>query len=159
MDALTLLMKQHREVEKLFEQFEAADDDDRKLEIFEKVADAIAVHATIEETYFYPALRSKGTREDLAEAYDEHNTVKQLLQTAMKSTDAPGFDGCVAAVKGALLHHVEEEESSLFKKARGLLDKDQFDDIGQKMQDLADDLWKKGDPRKSIKPAKMPAPA
>jgi len=159
MDALALLEKQHREVEKLFGQFETAKDEDRKIEIFEKLADAIAVHSTIEETHFYPALRSKGTKEDLAEAYDEHNTVKRLLVEAMRSTQSPGFDGLVAAVKGALLHHVKEEEGTLFPKARGALDKHQLGEIGQKMQAQADELFQKGSPRTSVKPTKVPTPA
>src|SRR4051812_33219359 len=42
--------------------------------------------------------------------FDEHLEIKKLLLDAMRSTEEPGFDGKVAALKGAVEHHVEEEE-------------------------------------------------
>ena len=60
----------------------------------------------------------------LEEAYDEHLEIKKLILDAMSSTDEPGFDGKVAALKGAVEHHVEEEEGELFPKVTKLLGKD-----------------------------------
>src|SRR5690349_20234552 len=111
MDALALLKTQHRLVEQLFEEFESNEEDEAKQTIFEQIADNLAVHCAIEERIFYPAVRARQTEENLEEAYDEHLDAKKIILEAMQDPEAPGFDGKVAALKGAVLHHVEEEES------------------------------------------------
>lgn len=159
MDAFTLLKRQHREVAALFEKFENSDDDDTKQELFEQIADQLAIHTQIEEKYFYPACRAKSTQEDLAEAWDEHKEVKQLLVHALDSVDNPGFDGLVAAIKGGVEHHVDEEENELFPKVKKLLDKDELADIGDKMNALAESLLKKGNARNLLSKPAARAPA
>ena len=57
-DAISLLKNDHREVEALFSQFEAASGSARKRAIVQKICDALTVHATIEEMIFYPPARA-----------------------------------------------------------------------------------------------------
>ncbi len=159
MDALDLLKGQHKEINALFDRFENSDQQSEKLRLFEQIADMLAIHTMIEEKHFYPAARSKGTREDLAEAYDEHKEVKKLLLHAMKSTSAPGFDGLVAAIRGGLEHHIHEEETNLFPKVKKLLDKKELEDIRGKLDTMTEELRKKGNARThiSLTPVKAPA--
>jgi len=156
MDAIMLLKQQHRLVEELFEEFEGCDDDSEKQEIFSEIADNLAVHASVEERHFYPAVRARQTEEQLEEAYDEHLEVKKLILDAMHDPDAPGFDGKVAALKGAVEHHVKEEEEELFPKVERLLDEDAREAIGQLMELEANQLFEAGNPRESIKPESEP---
>ncbi|MCU1282514.1 MAG: Cation-binding protein, hemerythrin family [bacterium] len=151
MDAIKLLKEQHRLVEKLFEQFESSEDDDAKKNLFFEIADNLAVHATIEERWFYPAVRARQTEEQLEEAYDEHLEVKKLILDGLQSTGAPGFDGRVAALKGAVEHHVEEEEEELFPEVQKLMQKDALEALGQQMEAEAMQLMEAGAPRKSIR--------
>lgn len=51
-DALALLKADHREVEPLFETFEAARGALRKAKIVHQICDALTVHAAIEEEIF-----------------------------------------------------------------------------------------------------------
>lgn len=159
MDSIALLKRQHKDVKALFDRFENSDEDAEKLRIFQQIADFIAIHMIIEETHFYPAARAKGTREDLAEAYDEHKEVKKLLLHAMKSTSAPGFDGLVAAIRGGLEHHIDEEENNLFPKVQKLLDKKQLEEIGAKLDTMTNELRKKGNARTRISTTPEKAPA
>ena len=55
MNAIKMLKQQHREVEKLFKQLEAAKSAGPRTKTFNEIADALAIHATIEERHFYPA--------------------------------------------------------------------------------------------------------
>ena len=150
MDAIKLLKDQHRLVEKLFEQFDASEDDDEKQALFDEIADNLAVHATIEERFFYPAVRARQTEEDIEEAYDEHLEVKQLILDAMNHPDAPGFDGKVAALKGAVLHHVEEEEDQLFAEVRKLMTAEALEALAQLMEAEANKLMEAGAPRATV---------
>jgi hemerythrin superfamily protein len=151
MDAITLLKQQHREVEKLFTSFEETESDEEKVSIFEKIADALAVHATIEERHFYPAVRARQTEEQIEEAYDEHLDIKMLLRQGVEDTEAPGFDGLVAAIKGAVEHHVDEEENEMFPEVNKLLTAEALEALGQTMEAEAMVLMEKGNPRFDIR--------
>ena len=97
MNVLTLLKNQHQEVAELYAAFEASDDDAEKLELFNQIADDLAVHSTIEERHFYPAIRARDTQKELTEAYDEHLEVKKLLVDCMRSTSTPAIARPVSA--------------------------------------------------------------
>lgn len=158
MDAVDVLKKQHRLVERLFKQFEATDDDAQKKAIFDEIADNLAVHTAIEERIFYPAVRARQTEEQLEEAFDEHLDAKKILLEAMDDPDAPGFDGKVAALKGAVLHHVEEEEEELFATVRKLMTTNALEALGQMMEAEALQMMSLGSPRLKVRPkAETPA--
>lgn len=151
MDAIKLLKQQHRLVENLFSGFEDTDDDDEKEQLFFEIADNLAVHASIEERFFYPAVRSKRTEERVDESYEEHLEMKKLLLDAMHSTDEPGFDGKVAALKGSVLHHVQEEEDELFPEVTQLLERDALEAIGQQMEADTEEMMSSGEPRNTVR--------
>ena len=159
MNVLTLLKNQHQEVAELYAAFEASDDDAEKLELFNQIADDLAVHSTIEERHFYPAIRARDTQKELTEAYDEHLEVKKLLVDCMRSTSTPGFDGKVAALMGAVEHHVDEEEDEMFPKVKKLLNRDQLEAIGQAMEAEGEQLKGLGAPRRMVKVAIEPPAA
>ena len=52
-DALTLLKEDHRAVEKLFKEFEAAKGDGRKQKLAHQICLDLSVHAELEEALFY----------------------------------------------------------------------------------------------------------
>jgi hemerythrin superfamily protein len=148
MDALRLLKRQHRLVARLFDEYEQSDRDDAKKELFSEIADNLAVHAIIEERWFYPALRAQKTEEELEAAYDEHIDIKKLIIEAIHVTDE--LDARVAALKAAVEHHVAEEERELFPIAGQLLTDETLESLGQKMQGDADTLIDGGAPRNLI---------
>jgi hemerythrin superfamily protein len=150
MDAIKLLKQQHREVEALWKKFEKAEEDDVKEALFNEIADNLAVHASIEEKYFYPAVRARQTEEQLEEAYDEHLEVKKLLVDAMNGTDKPGFDGMVAAIMGAVMHHVEEEEEELFPTVKKIMEPEALEALGQLMEGEATTLLEAGNARRMV---------
>lgn len=121
-DAIALLKSDHREVEKLFDQFEKTKSADRKRAIVGKVCDALTIHAKIEEEIFYPqareALRRKGD-DLLDEAEVEHDGIKGLV-AELKGADPNEnlYDARVKVLSEYVKHHVKEEEGELFPKVR-----------------------------------------
>ena len=69
----------------------------------------------------------------------------------MRSTDEPGFDGKVAALKGIVLHHVDEEESELLPEAKKLLGTDALDALGQQMEAQTEIMKSEGNARYSVR--------
>jgi hemerythrin superfamily protein len=121
--ALDLLKADHAEVKKLFqhfEQFKKNEDLDGMQDVAQNASRALRIHAQIEEEIFYPALREASDADDaLDEANVEHSHIKELVQD-IEGAD-PGDDLFAARVKVLseyVQHHVEEEESTIFTKAR-----------------------------------------
>lgn len=71
MDAIALLNEQHDEVDELFAKAEKARNPETKRRLFVKLADALAMHAAIEEKIFYPAVNARRTEDLLLEALEE----------------------------------------------------------------------------------------
>lgn len=121
-DAIALLKEDHRNVEKLFEQFEKTKSDDRKLKIAQQICTELIIHTMIEEELFYPALRSKVDDDMMDEAYVEHDGAKMLI--AEITAGAPGaafFEAKVSVLSEEIKHHVKEEErpkDGMFAQAR-----------------------------------------
>src|SRR5438067_12794774 len=140
MNAIALLKKQHEEAKELLAALEDAEVEDKE-ELFEKLADALAAHAAIEEQHFYPATKDDRTADLLHEAVEEHLSVKRLIADLldMPPSDAQ-FDAKVKVLKEQVEHHIEEEEGQLFpavKKAHGA---QELDDLGALMEETAEEL-------------------
>ena len=120
--AISLLKGDHREVEHLFTQFEAATGSARKKALVQKIADALTVHTTIEEAIFYPPARAalKRAGEDLLdEAVVEHEGIKWRLDLLKRMNPEDDlYDAEVKVLSEYVKHHVKEEERELFPKLR-----------------------------------------
>ncbi|QSN63868.1 hemerythrin domain-containing protein (plasmid) [Caballeronia sp. M1242] len=120
-----MLEEDHRAVEQLFEAFDRAPKDDleRKSTLVQRACELLTIHAIVEEELLYPAAReafgSDDEKIDVEEAYVEHFLVKTLIEkfTQLKAGDE-GFDATFRVLKENVMHHVEEEESELFKEIR-----------------------------------------
>jgi hemerythrin superfamily protein len=147
MDAIELLESQHREVEALFGKCEKANGE-AKRQLFEKIADALAVHAAIEEKHFYPATRSARTEELLQQAVEEHLSIKRIIADLLEMDPAEAqFDARIKDLQERVAHHVEEEQRDLFPRVRQLLSGEELFDLGVVMEDLAGGLKAGGSPR------------
>ena len=151
MDAITLLTAQHQEVADLFQQLEESDEVDVKRACFEEIADDLVIHASIEERFFYPAVHAQQTEQELVESVNEHLEIKKLLVDALESIGEPGWGAKVAALKGAVEHHVQEEEGELFPQARQLLGDDGLEAIGQRLDTEVEMMKAQGVPRVNAK--------
>jgi hypothetical protein len=115
-DAIQLLKADHREVEKLFAQFEKASGDERKMQIARKICMELKVHTQIEEEIFYPTSREFLKDDEIVnEAVVEHQAAKDLI-AQIEGMDAADemFDAKVTVLQEQIEHHVEEEEKEYF---------------------------------------------
>src|SRR3954469_3223536 len=119
--AVTLLKKDHREVEGWFDEYEQLEEDREKLELFNRIALALKVHTMIEEEIFYPEERGEVEDDMLDEAYVEHDGAKKMIAEieAMKPSDE-FYDAKVKVLGEYIKHHVKEEEQpgGIFAQAK-----------------------------------------
>ncbi len=132
LNAIDMLRDQHREVEGLFEQYEDADDDDKQ-RLCELICDKLAIHATIEEKHFYPAVRAERTEDILLESLEEHVQIKRCIADLLDEDDAQKLEAIVSVLKEEVQHHVEEEEGQLFPKVQRLFDAERLEALAQEM--------------------------
>ena len=125
-DACDLLDADHRTVKKLFKSFdELAGSKSRttsakRREIAQQICHELTIHAQIEEEIFYPQLRAAIKETDLlAEALVEHATAKELIAQIEEAQEADEtFDAKVTVLGEYIDHHVKEERTQIFPKAR-----------------------------------------
>ena len=119
MDAITLLKKDHDDVNAMFEEFESADED-RKFELAAEICQALTVHATIEEEIFYPQVREAIEAEDLMlEAEVEHDSAKYLIERIQEGEiDEVQLSAMIKVLKEYVNHHVDEEQRKMFPRVK-----------------------------------------
>ena len=123
-DAVDLLDADHKAVKKMFMDHATLCEDgapsSEKHALSQRICQALAVHAQIEEEVFYPQVR-KAIGEDalMDEALQEHAEAKALIAQieAMKATDA-GNDAAVRQLGILIDQHVLKEQEHIFLKAR-----------------------------------------
>ena len=119
-DAVALLRNDHKVVSELFDQYEKARVRSRKEELVAQICSELTVHAQIEEEIFYPAVKQALKDKELVpEATVEHATLKSLI-AEVEGAEADGemFDAKVKVMSEYVKHHVKEEQSEMFPKAK-----------------------------------------
>lgn len=129
-DVLALLQEDHKRVQKMFKQFDKQfdkmdhTDADSTGELVETACRELEIHAKLEEELFYPALREAFAEEEehielLEEAQIEHDSAKQLIASlrALQPGEAR-YAAAFIVLSEYVKHHIEEEESQIFKQAK-----------------------------------------
>src|SRR3954471_1990070 len=115
MDAIELLKHDHKEVQKIFKEFEKSKDemdDAQKGEIVRKCCMELKIHTQLEEEIFYPAAREAIEDEELLdEAEVEHAAAKQLIgELEQMEPGEEMYDARFTVLGEYVNHHIKEEE-------------------------------------------------
>ena len=115
-DATTLLDEDHNAVIRLFEQYKAAHEDNRRRVLAQQICQELLVHMTIEDEIFYPAFRQATHDEELLkDAAHEHQEARELIA---KLQDRPTDAKLMLELEDGILHHVNDEREEMFPEAR-----------------------------------------
>jgi len=151
MNAIELLETQHHDVDDLFARLEKGGGSAKtRQKLFDDLADLLAIHASIEELHFYPAVKAAKTEENVEHSLEEHLDIKRLLSMCMASSvGSEKFAARLRELKEEVQHHVKDERTELFPKVRRILNADQLEAIGQEMTSTMAEL-QKGHPRRDV---------
>jgi len=122
-EPMEMLIADHREVQKMFKQFEKLkeqDDDQSKRDLVDLTCAELKVHTQIEEEIFYPAAREALAEGDLvAEALVEHNSAKELIAKLQGSdANAEEYAAMFTVLGEYVNHHIAEEQNEMFPKLK-----------------------------------------
>ena len=139
MNVFELLKTDHKKVSGIFEKLEPTTERAVKTreELFTKLKEELDLHAHIEETIFYPAIKQEAeTRAITLEGFEEHHVIKTLLkELEAMSVESEQWTAKLKVLQENVEHHVEEEEGEMFKSAREVLTKEQINDLGARMEE------------------------
>lgn len=135
MDAITLLKADHRTVEDLFRRFEQAGRGATRTrrDLVDRIVTELSVHAEIEETVFYPAVRQVPELEPVVlAALEEHHVVKWLVsELDGMDPEHERFEAKTMVLIENVSTHVEEEENDFFPLVRGAMGRAELNDLGE----------------------------
>ena len=150
MDAVELLVGQHRSLEARMEHLLEADEAERAA-LLTQVGDELGVHVASEEELFYPAVHATPTEDVLLESLEEHLSLKRLLADLLQMQPGEAtFEAKFKVVKEQAEHHHEEEEEKLFPRARSLLGDAQREALGAQMMALQVRMKREGEPAEEM---------
>ncbi|PXY25954.1 hemerythrin [Prauserella sp. PE36] len=136
-DLISVIMNDHREVERVFAELEdKATDPRRRRELADHVIAELVRHSVAEEQFMYPAARKHlENGNELADHEIEEHSEAELLMKQLEDMDAtdPKFDQLLGNLMDSIRHHVEDEENDLLPKLRAACSEDELRELGEKV--------------------------
>ena len=137
-DAIVLLKEDHKEIKKVFREFQNAGDEAtaRKGQLVERIIELLTVHTYVENEVMYPEVRRlvPDLEDDIDESYEEHHVADVLVMELVGlKPEAERFDAKVTVLIENVEHHIEEEEQEWFPKVREALGRKQLAEIGERV--------------------------
>jgi hemerythrin superfamily protein len=130
-DVVDLIMADHREVERLFDQMR--EQPDQRPMLVPVVSTLLVAHSRAEEAEVYPVARDEaGEKDEVAHSQEEHAQAEEIMErlSAVDHT-SDEFDSLLEELIDAVSHHVEEEESSVLPGMRERLSDQRRQELGE----------------------------
>lgn len=125
LDALQLLIHDHKEVKALFKAYDQLvrtdGEDQEKQQLALDICARLTVHVTLEEELLYPVAREVlADDQNLVDEADvEHASVKALIAQIVQAMPGdPLYDAKVKVLGEYIDHHVRDEEDQMFPKLK-----------------------------------------
>ena len=138
-DAIVVLKADHKEIRRLFRQFQAAGDQaiKKKAKIVGQIIELLTVHTYIENEVMYAEVCAllPDLKGDVLESYEEHHVADVLcIELAGMPPGAERFDAKATVLIENVTHHIEEEEQDWFPEVRAGLGRKQLQELGAKLK-------------------------
>jgi hemerythrin HHE cation binding domain-containing protein len=136
MDALKLIKSDHERLADLLEEALDAEESGERADLLHQIRAELMAHERMEETVFYPALRTNAkAKEIVLEGYEEHHVIDMILDELLDvPEELDEWKAKFKVLKENIEHHIEEEEGEMFKIARKVFDEQTLEELGAKMQ-------------------------
>ena len=157
-DALVLLKADHKEIKRLFREFEKAGENATKTKgtLVSKMIEALTVHTYLENEIVYPEVRKllPDLEDDVLESYEEHHVADVLcMELFAMSPDDERFDAKTTVLIENVEHHIEEEEEDWFPKVRAGVGRKELQEMGARMLERRKDAPTKPSQPSALKKA------
>lgn len=118
-DWLSLALEHHRRIEASFELVAAAATAEERTSALKQLALVLNGHALAEEVVLYPAMTETGEKTHATMAYEEQTVTKiEMARLEKLDPESREWKEKLEHIRGAVLHHIYEEESTWFPELR-----------------------------------------
>ncbi|MFD4669184.1 hemerythrin domain-containing protein [Lentzea sp. NPDC058450] len=129
-DVVDLIMQDHREVERLFD--ELRNHPEKRPLLTPVLCGLLVAHSRAEESEVYPAARDAGGEDEVEHSQEEHAEAEQLLAKLLDTDyDSPAYEKALKDVVDSITHHVEEEEKTVLPGMRRRLSATRRYELGE----------------------------
>jgi hemerythrin superfamily protein len=135
-DAVTLIMNDHRVMERLFEMLKDPNSD--RPALLAEVVARLSAHSWAEEEKVYPALVKADPAEEsqVYHGVEEHHEATELLHKLMATdSNSAQFDSLLTEFIDAVKHHVEEEESEILPELSESIGESKLEELGRAFEE------------------------
>lgn len=147
MNIYTCLKEDHEQLKSLLAELEKLDQEDEfRFVLLEQIKQELVPHARAEESVLYNSMRAVPTdNSEVMHGFKEHAEAEALLRTLLVK-DKINLDWKETAVKlrEALEHHIEEEETEIFKEAQRMFTQEEAEMMGDAFLKLKADVKERG---------------
>lgn len=138
MDLYQLLKQDHLKAKRLLERINQTSNGGSKSRqrLFAELKQELELHTEVEETHFYPALKRHDETKDLVEeALADHEEVQKLLEELDQvDQEDESWADQFAELQESVEHHIEQEETELFRLAQEVLETSKADEIAKAIE-------------------------
>jgi hypothetical protein len=136
MNALELMHKDHEEIKEMLGSVDDVRSAGGREHLLDKIRNELVAHERMEEEVFYPALKShKKARDIVLEGLEEHHVVDVILDELLEvPPETELWAAKMKVLKENVEHHIKEEEGEMFRKARAVLERDELEELGRRME-------------------------
>jgi hemerythrin superfamily protein len=134
-DAIELLLRDHRLIDELAEQLDATDDPAEIERLYRRIAGELIAHEAAEHEVVYPAFRAavEHTEDTLAQRVGEHDEIDALLaEMQCLAPDCFGFTKRGSALLLDVKAHFQREEETVFAQMRAAFSADELVELGRR---------------------------
>ena len=154
-DAIVMLKEDHKEIRRVFADFEKAGDNAlaTKGKLVDKMIELLTVHTYVENEVMYPRVREllPEVEDDVLESYEEHHVADLLVvELAVMKPGDERFDAKTTVLIENVRHHMDEEEKEWFPKVREGLGRKVLQELGDEMLEA-----RKKAPRRPSQPSAL----
>ncbi len=129
-NVVDLIMNDHRELERIFQQLQTQPD--QRPTLVPVMITLLTAHSRAEEAEVYPAAIEGGIADDVEHSQKEHLEADQLLaDLAACDPDSPDYEQTLEKVVESVTHHLQEEEEKVLPRMREGLTVERLAELGE----------------------------
>lgn len=133
MKATDVIRRDHEAAKAMFDTYrELPEEEQGDFEV--KILDALDAHEKMEDEYFFPALKDLMGDDEMFKHLDREQTELKMGVLALRAMALFDRRKKMIETMEKVVHHAEEEESSLLPRAEELLSAEALEEIGSKME-------------------------
>lgn len=125
----------HSHVLVTFHQYTSTTKDTVKKALADTICDALEIHATLEEEFFYPAMRLLDPAgKVINKSEPEHDTMRSMIRELRATPASDGrHDTILHNLMRDVMHHVADEETVLLPEAEKMMTRERLNELGAAM--------------------------